>query len=404
MKKILIFGAGKIGRSFIGQLFGRAGYAIVFVDTNGEIIRLLNRQGSYRIIIKGDREEVYLIEHVRGVHFSNEAKVIEEIISADIIALSVGQQGLISVIPMLAKGIAEKKEILPGHPVDIIIAENIINGDRFIRERLIRHLGPSFPVDSYVGLIETSIGKMVPIMIAADLAEDPLQVFAEPYNTLILAKQSFRNPVPDVPGLAPKENMKAWVDRKLFIHNLGHAACAYFGYLKFPGKKYLFEVLSDKDIRDQTYGVMHESAQVLLKKYPDEFSSTQLEDHITDLINRFQNHALKDTVFRVGCDLKRKLGQEDRLVYPLREGMKGGMFSDKILYALVCGFYFRAKDESGLYHPNDALLFSDYPGDIAALLTIISGFEPLKDKDLIRRAQEFCHHINIKFDPEIKLI
>ena len=33
-KKILIFGAGKIGRSFIGQLFSRAGYELVFIDAN----------------------------------------------------------------------------------------------------------------------------------------------------------------------------------------------------------------------------------------------------------------------------------------------------------------------------------------------------------------------------------
>ena len=44
-----------------------------------------------------------------------------------------------------------------------------------------------------VGLIETSIGKMVPIMTTAEQMKDPLVVYAEPYNTLILDGKGFRD-------------------------------------------------------------------------------------------------------------------------------------------------------------------------------------------------------------------
>ena len=50
--KIVIFGAGKIGRSFIGQLFSRAGFEVVFIDINKEVIKELNRRKSYDVIIK----------------------------------------------------------------------------------------------------------------------------------------------------------------------------------------------------------------------------------------------------------------------------------------------------------------------------------------------------------------
>ena len=36
--KLVLFGAGKIGRSFIGQVFSRSGYEVVFIDINQEII------------------------------------------------------------------------------------------------------------------------------------------------------------------------------------------------------------------------------------------------------------------------------------------------------------------------------------------------------------------------------
>jgi mannitol-1-phosphate 5-dehydrogenase len=403
LTKIVIFGAGKIGRSFIGQLFSRAGYETVFVDTDEKVIHLLNRYHAYRVVIKGDKEVTILVKNVRGIHFSEKDRIIEEIRSTEIIAVSVGQQGLGAVIPLLAEGIAAKYRLSPGNPVDIIVAENIVNGDLFIRERLRQYLDQSFPVDSFVGLIETSIGKMVPIMTAEDLAGDPLQVFAEPYNTLILAKKSFRNPVPEVAGLDPRDNMKAWVDRKLFIHNLGHAAAAYFGYLKHPGRQLLYEVLADREVYDLAREAMNESVRILMKKYPEEFTHGHLQDHIADLLARFQNRALRDTVFRVGCDLKRKLGPEDRLVYPFREGHRLGLQPEKILYALVCGFYFRARDEHGRFHPNDAGIFSAYPRDIAGLLTEISGFDHQRDKDFITLASRFCEQINAKFDPEIKL-
>jgi mannitol-1-phosphate 5-dehydrogenase len=64
-RKIVIFGAGKIGRSFIGQLFGRSGYKIVFVDVDPVIISLLNKRNSYRVVIKGEKEEEIIVRNVQ---------------------------------------------------------------------------------------------------------------------------------------------------------------------------------------------------------------------------------------------------------------------------------------------------------------------------------------------------
>jgi mannitol-1-phosphate 5-dehydrogenase len=109
----------------------------------------------------------------------------------------------------------------------------IRNADIYITNELSKFLPVEFPLDSMLGLVETSSGKMVPVMTQKDLEEDSLLLFAEPYNSLILAKKGFKNPIPEIRNLAPKENIKAWVDRKLFIHNLGHAASAYLGYQSF---------------------------------------------------------------------------------------------------------------------------------------------------------------------------
>jgi len=289
-------------------------------------------------------ENIIIVKNVRGVLGSQKEKVIEEVASADILATSVGQQGLPHIIPNIAAGLLKRKVNLP---LDIILAENLRNADQYVKAELKKYLPADYPIDKLVGLVETSIGKMVPIMPKADEEKDILQVFAEPYNTLILDKRAFKNKIPVVDGLAPKENMKAWVDGKSYIHNLGHATTAYIGYLYNPEFIYLYEALAVPLIKDFVRKTMLQSAEVLMSKYPGEFTLQHLVDHTDDLISRFENKALGDTIYRVGCDLQRKLGRNDRIVSVLMEAIDLNKPYDQILFSLICGFRFRAADESG---------------------------------------------------------
>ena len=64
----LQYGAGNIGRGFLGQLFGQAGYEVCFVDVNKEVISALNKDKCYpiNIVTTDDNKEIW-IENVRGV-------------------------------------------------------------------------------------------------------------------------------------------------------------------------------------------------------------------------------------------------------------------------------------------------------------------------------------------------
>lgn len=411
--KIVIFGAGKIGRSFIGQLFSRGGYEVVFVDVYKPVIEELNKRRNYPVIIKSEKEEVLTITNVRGVLADDMEAVADEVASTGIVAVSVGLHGLISIFPALAKGLIKRFEMNGQSPLDIIIAENMRDADTFFRTELKKHLPPGYPFERLVGLVETSIGKMVPIMLRKDLEEDILQVFAEPYNTLILDKKAFKNPIPQISGLAPKENMKAWVDRKLFIHNLGHATAAYMGYLYDQGFVYIYEALAVPAVHDAVRNTMLQSAELLLKKYPGEFSPEDLTGHIDDLLSRFQNKALGDTLFRVGCDLGRKLGPEDRLAGAIKNALLFDLPYDKILLALVCGFHFRATDEYGNILPQDAEFAKLCEKGTDHVLAIICDFDSIRHSQLFEGALvidkylntpgsnlEFAMNINFFYHPE----
>jgi mannitol-1-phosphate 5-dehydrogenase len=374
-KKLVVFGAGKIGRSFIGQVFSRSGYEVVFVDINRDLITRLNREGCYRVIIKSSMaDEILLIQNVRGVYLHDAESVVAELSGADLAAVSVGQQGLPAAIPLLARSLLLRRQHFGEWPLDIIIAENMRNADRYIAGELTGLLPAGYPLDALAGLVETSIGKMVPIMTKKEMEEDPLQVFAEPYNSLIVAKKGFRNPIPDVQFLAPKENIKAWVDRKLFIHNLGHAAAAYLGFRKNPAWIYLYEALADQEIITATRQTMIQSADILMALYPGEFTRDQLEIHIDDLLQRFRNKALGDTIFRVGCDLYRKLSPEDRLAGPVHAAKSLNMPYDLIMNVIENAVGFRATDESGKYLPADEKFFIEAGEGLSHILKEICRF------------------------------
>ncbi len=369
VKKIVVFGAGKIGRSFIGQVFNRAGYEVVFVDIDLHLIDLINQHNQYKVVIKGGTENQTLwIQPVRGINLYDTEKVVDELTDAGIASLSVGQQGLQAAIPVIAKALELRREKFGNIPLDIIIAENMRNAANYLRTELRNNLPTDYPVGQLVGLVETSIGKMVPIMTRKDLEEDPLQVFAEPYNSLIVDKKGFKNPLPDVPFLAPKEHIKAWVDRKLFIHNLGHATVAYLGFQAYPDAVYIYETLEDNRIFQIARQTMLQSAEILLELYPNEFTLKELEEHIDDLLSRFMNRSLGDTVFRVGCDLYRKLGPEDRFTAPIHAAIRTGKPYDLIFNALKAGISFRATDENGNYFPSDIRFFEETQKGIPYIL------------------------------------
>jgi mannitol-1-phosphate 5-dehydrogenase len=383
--KLIQFGAGNIGRSFLGQLFAKAGWDVAFVDVNAAVVGLLNEKKAYTVIIKreGRRDEWRLVGPVRAVDGRDAAAVAAEIADADLVATSVGKGAFPKILPVIARGLAERQKRTPGKPLDIIIAENARGADAFFRETLARELGPDYPLEALVGLVETSIGKMVPIMRAEDLAVDPLQVFAEEYEELILDGRGFRSSVPAVAGLHPVEEIEAYVDRKLFVHNLGHASAAYLGYLADPKVVFLPQALRMEGVEKGARAAMMEGCAALAEAYPHAYSTRELEAHVEDLILRFRNTALGDTVHRVGRDLYRKLDREDRLAGAMRLCARQGKPFVAIAAAYHASIEFAAPDENGKLFPDDERFRAEEkPKGLGHVLRNISRLDPLDPVDV----------------------
>jgi len=384
-KKMIQFGAGNIGRSFIGQLFSRSGYEVVFVDINKELIRKLNEKRAYKLVIKRNEfpDEIILIENIRAVDSYEKEAVIREIVDADIMGTAVGKHVLPQIIPIIAQGLQLRYKKRGKSPLDIIIAENFRNVSDYLRQELKRYLPREYPFDELVGLIESSIGKMVPLMKEEDKKKDLLWIFAEPYNTLILDKKEFKNPLPNIMDLWAVENIKAYVDRKLFIHNLGHSASAYLGYQYDSEITLICEALEVPEVYKTVRECMKQSAVALNRTYPKDLTLQDLQKHIDDLLFRFQNKSLRDTLFRVGRDLYRKLDKNERLVGPMLLAQRQGVPYHKIKSVFYAALGFKAKDEKGEMHPSDKIFFQrEYPRGLEYILESICHLSSYQNEEV----------------------
>lgn len=314
--KTVHFGAGNIGRGFLGQLYWESGYDTTFVDVNETVVRLLQERNAYPLHLVSETTEKLHITRVNAIHGGDIEGIADALASCLVASTAVGSPILPRIAPALARGIEKRFATPDATPLNVIICENVLRGDRILREAVRECLAPEWHtiLDTQVGFVEASIGRMVPRMTEAQHAEDPLLVCVEPYCELPLAAEGFVGPIPPIAHAKPYPNFGAYVERKLFVHNMSHAAAAYLGHLK--GHTYIYEAIADPEIRPVVEAAQRESCLGLARKHG--MDQADLEAFAADLIHRYQNKALADQVARVGADPVRKLGPEDRLIASAR--------------------------------------------------------------------------------------
>lgn len=381
----LHFGAGNIGRSLAGALFSRGGYNVLFVDALPDVVQALQARRAYRVVVKDvlppDAPHEFWIEHVDAIAAQDAQAVSDAVARADVIGTSVGAGVLPRVLAAMAPGLLRRTR-----PVSIILCENLHHAADVARDTLRRELPPDFPLAQRVGLVETSIGKMVPIMPADVRARDPLEVWGEAYNRIIADGNGFLGDAPQVEGLDLKPHFAAYVDRKLYIHNLGHAVCACEGFLQ--GHVFIWQAVADPVVACATRAAMATTAAALARRYPQAFAMADLQEHVTDLLRRFGNRALGDTVFRVGRDLPRKLAPADRFLGALRLVQATGGDIAPICRGIAAAFRFAAVDEQGNAFPADEAfrkILADH--GLRQVLQTHCQLDPVRDADAMKQIE-----------------
>jgi mannitol-1-phosphate 5-dehydrogenase len=316
MKKAVQFGAGNIGRGFMGQLFQEAGYKTVFVDVSDSLVGIMNERGRYilRLLDAYTKQERDItIDNFEAVSTRDFTKVVGILSETDIVGTAVGVKNLESIAPFIAEG-AHARYKRGGGPLDIYLCENIQTAAEILKRAVIKFVPADLLnwVEENIGFVGTVVARMVPPASDRFGARDPLFVVADAYHKLPYDGKALRATPPDIDGIKPVRNFQAEVERKIFTYNLGHAALGYLGYLK--GYRYVHEPFSDEFLYSLFEGALDEISEGLLKMYPMDLVREEQDEIRRDIDIRFGNPLLMDPVQRVARDPIRKLGSTDRLI------------------------------------------------------------------------------------------
>jgi len=337
----VMYGAGNIGRGFIGQKLYLSGYHTTFIDVNPTVVQELNEKKEYPIFItRGEEYVAEWVKNVDAVDGKNNDAVISTIANTDLLCTALGVNILPFVAPLIAKAILQRKAT-SALPLNIMICENMIGSNTYLHGLVDEHIPAEDKAwfEENIGFVCVSVGRTVPPTPEEFKQQYALAACAEPYSELPVDANGFR-PVgcayPPILDLVPFSPFEFFIERKLLIHNMGHALQAYYAYQK--GYNYIFEAATDGEIKYVLTRALLESARALAKKHNAPLDDTM--QFVEDLMVRFENKLLVDDLVRVGKDTKRKLSSGDRLVGAFKLVRQMGGVPAHIAVGVAAGFLF----------------------------------------------------------------
>lgn len=318
------FGAGNIGRGFIGLLLHQSGYKTCFVDVNAEIVNLLNEKKQYTVKLAEASGKELTVENVYAINSLKDPElVVDEVANADVITAAVGPNILPLIAGLLATGLKKRLE-QSKNTLTIIACENMIGGSAFLKEKIYEELTneEKTQFDMYYSFPNAAVDRIVPNQTNID----KLAVTVEPFYEWVVDESEIKGATPPIHGVTFVQDLEPFIERKLFTVNTGHAVVAYFGYL--AGIRNMHEALENSEIREMVEQVLKETGRYLTATYS--FDEKIHADYVQKIINRFANPYISDDTTRVGRSPMRKLKKNDRLVRPATKYVE--MFSENPLY------------------------------------------------------------------------
>lgn len=321
------FGAGNIGRGFIGATLADNGFEIEFVDVNATVIDALNERHEYPVEYAAPGKKRITVRNVSGINNAKEPeKVVQAIAQADLVTTAIGPKVLPLIAPLIAQGLKARQDAGNQQPLDVAACENMIGAGDALKKEVYSHLDGDTGafVDQYVGFPNAAVDRIVP----EQHHDDPLLVAVEPFKEWVIDKSMLKNPAIHLTGVEYADDLEPYIERKLFSVNTGHATVAYNG--KFMGYTTIGEAVKDPQILTLLRSALGETRALLADKWPN-FTMADLEAYHEKIVSRFENPYISDAIARVGRTPIRKLGYNERFIRPIRECRERGLAYDTLL-------------------------------------------------------------------------
>lgn len=337
--KAIHFGAGNIGRGFIGLLLSQSGFEVTFVARNEKKVQLLQQQRRYSVMMANEARDTELVRNINAVNSRNVEKIANEIADADLVTTAVGLGALEHIAESIAAGIELKLRRDNRKPLHIIACENAIDGSTQLKRRVLKHIPEELRkvMEESVAFPCTAVDRIVP----AQADDNPLRVTVEPYFEWVIDCSSMLEGFPKIEGVKYVDDLEPYIERKLFTVNTGHCVAAYYGYLE--GYETIQEVMGDAKLRRRVINAMKETGELLRAKY--HWDKDKHRRYIERMARRFSNPGLRDDVLRVGRSPLRKLSLNDRLVRPAMQAHRLGLGTEHLVEAIAAAMMFDHRED-----------------------------------------------------------
>ncbi|UFJ39889.1 mannitol-1-phosphate 5-dehydrogenase [Brevibacillus humidisoli] len=331
------FGAGNIGRGFIGLLLHQAGYEVCFVDVNQELVDTINERQAYSVQLAMEGTPVTVVKGVRAIHGQDTEAVAEAIAAADLVTTAVGPHVLPHLAPAIAEGIARRNRSgsrSGSRPLNLIACENMIGGSAQLKTHVFALLSEADQAKAAdtTGFPNAAVDRIVPLQ----KHEDNLLVTVEPFYEWVIDQSQIVGDLPLIEGVTYVPDLKPYIERKLYTVNTGHAVIAYLGYQM--GYPTIDQAIADEQILEATQQALRETGDLLVAKY--QFDKTKHQQYVNQILNRYANPFITDEVTRVGRSPIRKLSATDRLVGPAMQCVQHGIVPDYLGLAIAAAMLF----------------------------------------------------------------
>ena len=364
--KAVHFGAGNIGRGFVGLILHDAGYEVVFVDVNATLIDALAASSSYLVREVGVDATTHRVDNYRAINSAtSEAETIAEIAEASIVTTAVGPTILKFVAPVIARALEHRDPSLP--PLAVMACENAINATNALRDLVMESLEDPF-VASRAIFANTAVDRIVP----GQPEGAGLDVTVEAFFEWAIERPPFGSAAPEIPEAHFVEDLAPYIERKLFTVNTGHATTAYHGFL--AGASSISEAIRMPAVEAEVRAVLAETKSLLIAKH--EFAPEVQQAYIDTNLGRFANEELTDTVERVGRQPLRKLSRHERFVGPAAELLDRGLDATALVRAMGAAMRFDVPDDPESVEMASLLHTLD-PNDFVARVTQLDPSHPL---------------------------
>lgn len=314
-QKLLIYGAGAIGRGYVPWLFPSEGYDLFYVESAPALQNLLQNNKTFATHKTVDNGYVKQTVHVEACFSPGEEMAHLDMFNGVITA--VGPRNVLSL-----------KDVLKVLNVPVLLLENDMN----LADKL-RRLCENPNI--YFGIPDVITSNTAP---ASLLKENPLSIVTE--DGVCFSDENAASFGGNITYLSAPELNRQWL-AKLYIHNTPHCIAAYLGSL--CGRQYLHEAMMLEPVCRIVKGAMDEMCSMLENYYS--MSREFVQWYKEKELSRFGNTLLYDPLARVAREPFRKLEADNRLIGAAQLALSCGIMPVHVLRGIIAAFMYEQEDD-----------------------------------------------------------